>query len=84
METQWRLLKESHVQNRRLNINITVGSIPKEEVYNAFYNTSTRRLIQITPDGMDYFMSLVEDIDIRKDLLFRSGILGNPYNLTDI
>lgn len=33
---------------------------------------------------MDYFMSLVEDIDIRKDLLFRSGILGNPYNLTDI
>lgn len=60
-----------------------LGSIPQVEVYNAFYNPSTRRLIQITPEGIDYFMSLVEDINIRKDLLFNSGVLGNPFNLTD-
>ena len=45
-----------------------LGSIPKDEVYNAFYNPATRRLIQITPEGIDYFMSLVENIDIRKEL----------------
>ena len=61
-----------------------LGSIPKDEVYNAFYNPATRRLVQVTPDGIDYFMSLVENIDTRKDLLTQAGILGNPFNLTDI
>jgi DNA gyrase subunit B len=60
-----------------------LGSIPKDEVYNAFYNPATRRLIQVTPDGIDYFMSLVEDIDKRKELLYNNGILGNPFNLID-
>ena len=69
---------------RQSYINITVGSIPKEFVYDAFYNPSTRRLIQVTPDGIDYFLSLVEDIDVRKDLLTQSGILGDPYNLNNI
>lgn len=61
-----------------------LGSIPKDEVYNAFYNPATRRLVQVTPDGIGYFMSLVENIDTRKDLLTQAGILGNPFNLTDI
>jgi hypothetical protein len=52
-------------------------------VYNAFYNPATRRLIQITPEGIDYFMSLVENIDTRKELLFNNGIIGNPFNLID-
>ena len=60
-----------------------MGSIPKDEVYNAFFNPTTRRLIQVTPEGIDYFMSLVEDINIRKDLLFKSGVLGNPFNLNE-
>ena len=58
-----------------------LGSIPKNEVYNAFYNPETRRLVQITPEGLDYFMSLVEDIDIRKDLMVSKGIISNLYNL---
>ena len=61
-----------------------LGSIPKEFVYDAFYNPATRRLIQVTPDGIDYFLSLVEDINIRKDLLTQSGILGDPYNLNSV
>lgn len=61
-----------------------LGSIPKELIYDSFYNPSTRRLIQVTPDGIDYFLSLVEDIDIRKDLLVQSGILGDPYNLSNV
>lgn len=60
-----------------------LGSIVKEEIYNAFYNPSTRRLIQVTPEGIDYFMSLVEDIGVRKDLLVQAGILSNPFNLQD-
>lgn len=60
-----------------------LGSIPKEEVYNAFYNPTTRRLVQVTPEGIDYFRSLVEDIGVRKDLLIQAGILGNPFNLQD-
>lgn len=61
-----------------------LGSVGKEFVYDVFYNPATRRLIQVTPDGIDYFLSLVEDIDVRKDLLTQSGILGDPYNLNNI
>lgn len=61
-----------------------LGSIPKEFVYDAFYNPTTRRLIQVTPEGIDYFLSLIEDINVRKDLLTQSGILGDPYNLNNI
>lgn len=75
--------KISCMKLRRSYINTTVGSIPKEEIYNAFYNPATRRLVQVTPDGIDYFMSLVEDIGVRKDLLYKAGILGNPFNLKD-
>lgn len=56
-----------------------VGSIPRSEVYNAFYNPETRRFLKITNEGADYFMSLVEDINTRKDLLIKNGIISNPY-----
>ena len=50
-------------------------------IYDIFFNPATRRLIQVTPEGLDYFMSLVEDIDVRKDLMINKGIISNPYNL---
>lgn len=61
-----------------------LGSIPKEMVYDVFYNPGTRRLIQVTPEGMDYFVSLVEDINVRKNLLTQSGILGDIFGLNSI
>ena len=61
-----------------------LGSIPKEYIYDAYFNPATRRLIQITPDNIDYAMSLTEDITVRKALLRQSGILSNPFNFTDI
>lgn len=54
------------------------------EVFDAFFNLSTRRLIQITPDGLDYSRGLNENINERKKLLFNKGILSNPYNFTDL
>lgn len=54
------------------------------EVYDAFFNPKTRRLIQITPDGLDYAKKLNEDINERKNLLFNQGILSNPYNFNDL
>jgi DNA gyrase/topoisomerase IV subunit B len=60
-----------------------LGSLNSDEVYEAFYNPAKRRLIQVTPDGIDYAMSLVEDIQNRKNLLVSKGILGNPYGLFD-
>lgn len=60
-----------------------IGSCKKEDVYNAYFNPETRKLIRVTPEGLDYFMELVENIDLRKDLLFEQGILGNPYNITE-
>lgn len=54
------------------------------EVYDAFFNPVTRRLVQITPDGLDYGRQLNEDINERKKLLFNQGILSNPYNFTDL
>ena len=54
------------------------------EVYDAFFNPATRRLVQITPDGLDYGRQLNEDINERKKLLFNQGILSNPYNFNDL
>ena len=60
-----------------------LGSISKCDIYDSYYNPMTRRLIQITPDNIDYAMSLTENIDTRKLLLRQSGIISNPYNFTD-
>ncbi len=49
-----------------------------------FYNPATRRLVQITPEGIDYSMGLMEDINNRKALLYEEGILSNPYNFLDL
>ena len=75
---------EIRAKIRRLGINITVGSLDKNDVYDSFYNPATRRLIQVTTDGIDYSMQLVEDINARKKLLFDKGILSNPYGFTDL
>ena len=61
-----------------------LGSFCKEDIYDVFYNPNTRRLLQITPEGLDYSMGLMENIDNRKNLLINAGILSNPYNFTDL
>lgn len=61
-----------------------LGSISKDMIYDSYFNPLTRRLIQITPDGIDYSKLLTEDINARKELLFKAGILSNPYNFKDI
>ena len=62
-----------------------LGSLSPEtgEVEDIFFNESTRRLIKITPDGIDYSRALNEDINERKKLLTNRGILTNPYNFKD-
>jgi topoisomerase-4 subunit B len=63
-----------------------LGSLTPEtgEVYDSFYNPLTRRLVLVTPDGIDYSRGLNENIENRKKLLFDKGILSNPYNFTDL
>lgn len=61
-----------------------LGSIDKDLIYDSYYNPATRRLIQVTPDGIDYSMRLTEDIEERKKLLFGAGIISNPYGFTDL
>ena len=61
-----------------------LGALEQTDVYNAFYDESKRRLYQIVPDGIDFAMKLVEDIDTRKQLLYNKGILTNPFNFTDL
>lgn len=75
---------KSHLRIRRPKINNKVGSLDREDVYNAFYDKSKRRLFQVTTDGIDFAMNLVEDIDARKKLLYDKGILSNPYNFKDL
>lgn len=60
-----------------------LGSLNPDEVYDAFYDPTKRHLIQVTPDGIDYAMALVEDIKNRKELLISRGILSNPFGLID-
>ena len=49
-----------------------LGSLNPDEIYDAFYDESKRRLIQVTPDGIDYAMSLVEEIQNRKNQMTNS------------
>lgn len=58
-----------------------LGSLNPDEIYDAFYDKSKRRLIQVTPDGIDYARALVEDIKNRKSLLISRGILTDPFEL---
>lgn len=62
-----------------------LGSLSPEtgEVEDAFFNPSTRKLLRITPEGLDYALKLNEDIDSRKLLLSNKGILANPFNFND-
>ena len=78
------LLRDSISSIRRLGINVNVGSLDGSDIYDSFYNPATRRLIQVTTEGIDYMMGLVESIDARKKLLYDKGILSNPYGFTDI
>lgn len=61
-----------------------LGSISKDMIYDAYFNPSTRRLIQVTPEGIQDAMRLTESIEERKNLLYTAGILSNPYGFTDI
>ena len=61
-----------------------LGSLNKEDIFDVFYNSNTRRLLQITPEGLDYSMGLMENIENRRKLLFDAGILSNPYKFNDI
>lgn len=76
--------EETRLRIRRPKINNKVGSLDREDVYNAFYDKSKRRLFQVSTDGIDFAMNLVEDIDARKKLLYDKGILSNPYNFKDL
>lgn len=58
-----------------------LGELNSNQVYDSFYDESKRRLIRITPEGMDKALELVRSIDERKKLLTENGILTNPYNL---
>ena len=60
-----------------------LGTLCKDMIYDVFFNPVTRRLVQVTPEGIDYAMSLTENIDVRKKLLIDSGILSNPFKLKD-
>jgi len=60
-----------------------LGSIPKTMIYDVFFNPLTRKQVQVTPEGIDYAMSLTEDINVRKKLLIDAGILSNPFKLKD-
>lgn len=63
-----------------------LGSLsPKTgEVYDSFFNPQTRRLILVTPEGIEYSRDLNENINSRKALLYNKGVLSNPYNFNDL
>ena len=79
-----RRIRISRIKSRQPNVNITVGALDQQDVYNAFYDVSKRRLFRVTTDGIEISMKLVENIDSRKQLLRDKKILTNPYNFTDI
>ena len=60
-----------------------LGSYQSKDLYDIFYGPK-RRLIKITPEGLDYSMKLTEDINERKKLMIEAGVFTNPYNLPNV
>jgi DNA gyrase/topoisomerase IV subunit B len=58
-----------------------LGEMSRIQVYDAFYDKTKRRLIKVTPEGLEKAQELVRNLDERKKLLSENGILTNPYNL---
>ena len=58
-----------------------LGSLNPGEIYDAFFNPATRRLTQVTSGDIEYAQELVENVESRRNLLIRKGILTNPYGL---
>lgn len=58
-----------------------LGSIPKEKVYDSFFNPATRKLVRVTPEGIVDAMRLIEDRNARKEFLVNRGIITNPYGV---
>lgn len=60
---------------------VNVGEMSRTQIYDAFYDESKRRLIKVTPEGLERAQDLVRSVDERKRLLTDNGVLTNPYNL---
>lgn len=58
-----------------------LGSIPKNQVYDSFFNPITRKLLRVTPEGMDVAMKLIESNEARKKFLTERGIVTNPFGV---
>lgn len=58
-----------------------LGSIPKEQIYDSFFNPATRKLIRVTPEGIGDAMKLIESNDARKKFLEDRGIVTNPFGV---
>lgn len=58
-----------------------VGEMNPDQCYDAFFNTDTRRLIQVTSDGYDEVLAILSSANRRKELMTQHGVLTNPYNL---
>lgn len=52
-----------------------LGSIPKNHVYNSFFNPATRRLVLVTPEDISGGTGLIENLSDRKKLLYDNGVL---------
>lgn len=61
-----------------------LGSLNKEDIYSSFYDPATRRIIRVTDEDIQFGMSMVEDINVRKKFLMDTGIITNPYKWTDL
>lgn len=58
-----------------------VGEMNAPQIYDAFFDPSKRRLIKVTPEGIERALDLARSLDERRQLLTDHGILTNPYNL---
>lgn len=55
------------------------GELNVKEAKELFFNTSTRRLIQITNNNLEYVFDMLSDSSTRKDLMLSSKVLIDKY-----
>lgn len=58
-----------------------LGELDPPDIKKVFFDKSTRRLIQVTPENIDKAVEILSTTDAKKNIMIKNNLLINPYNL---
>lgn len=58
-----------------------LGELDPPDIKKVFFDKSTRRLIQVTPENIEKALDILSTTDAKKNIMIKNNLLINPYNL---